>query len=281
MAAVVFVRRCLVCLVSCDPFDLSFDLLSLFLTQRSLYEVRERPSKAYSWKAFMIANVLVEMPYNIIMGFLTWICFYYPIAGVGQPAERQILVMLLTVVLFLYAGTYAHMTIAALPDANTAGALVGFGMMLCMMFSGVLQTPSALPGFWIFMYRVSPFTYWIAGVSTTMAAGNAITCSSIEVSVLTPPLGQTCGEYFSAYMAGTGAYGTLQNPNDTVDCRYCAVATADTSLAASGIFYEDRWRNFCIMWAYVMFNIFIAVGTYWLFRVRPIQRARVAKGAKA
>ena len=30
-----------------------------FVVQRSLYEVRERPSKAYSWSAFLIANVLV------------------------------------------------------------------------------------------------------------------------------------------------------------------------------------------------------------------------------
>ena len=28
-----------------------------FVTQRSLYEVRERPSKAYSWAASLIANV--------------------------------------------------------------------------------------------------------------------------------------------------------------------------------------------------------------------------------
>jgi len=32
-----------------------------FVTQRSLYEVRERPSKAYSWVAFMFANIFVEV----------------------------------------------------------------------------------------------------------------------------------------------------------------------------------------------------------------------------
>lgn len=38
-----------------------------FVTQRSLYEVRERPSKTYSWKAFMMSNILVEIPWNALM----------------------------------------------------------------------------------------------------------------------------------------------------------------------------------------------------------------------
>ncbi|MGG6495547.1 UNVERIFIED_CONTAM: ABC transporter permease, partial [Bacteroidetes bacterium 56_B9] len=33
-------------------------IMPLFVTQRSLYEVRERPSKAYSWVAFIIANIV-------------------------------------------------------------------------------------------------------------------------------------------------------------------------------------------------------------------------------
>jgi ATP-binding cassette, subfamily G (WHITE), member 2, PDR len=43
-----------------------------FVTQRDLYEVRERPSKAYSWKAFLIANIVVEIPYQTILGVLVY-----------------------------------------------------------------------------------------------------------------------------------------------------------------------------------------------------------------
>ena len=45
-------------------------IMPLFVTQRSLYEVRERPSKAYSWKAFLIANIVVELPYQIFASLL-------------------------------------------------------------------------------------------------------------------------------------------------------------------------------------------------------------------
>ena len=128
----------------------------LFITQRSLYEVRERPSKAYSWKAFIMANVIVEIPYQIITGIIIFACFYYPVVGTGQSSVRQALVMLYSVQLLIYASAFAQMTIAALPNAETAAALVTLFTFMSIMFNGVLQSPSALPGFWIFVSLQPP-----------------------------------------------------------------------------------------------------------------------------
>jgi ATP-binding cassette subfamily G (WHITE) protein 2 (PDR) len=123
----------------------------LFITQRSLYEVRERPSKAYSWKAFLIANIVVEIPYQIITGILIWACFYYPVVGANQASIRQVLILLFSVQLLIYASAFAQMTIAALPDAQTAAGLVTLFTFMSILFSGVLQSPDLLPGFWIFV----------------------------------------------------------------------------------------------------------------------------------
>lgn len=158
------------------------------------------------------------------------------------------------------------MTIAALPDAQTAGGIVTLLTMMSIMFNGVLQSPSALPGFWIFMYRVSPFTYWIAGMVATQMHGRLVTCSAAETSIFNPPSGQTCGTYLASYLEN--APGQLQNPNDTESCRYCSLSIADQYLAGSNIYWSERWRNFGIMWAYICFDIFVAVFTYYLFRVR-------------
>lgn len=43
-------------------------IMPRFILQRNLYEVREKPSKAYTWKAFVIANIVVEIPYQILLG---------------------------------------------------------------------------------------------------------------------------------------------------------------------------------------------------------------------
>ena len=46
-----------------------------FVVQRSLYEVRERPSKAYSWAAFLIANVL-NILFRSLIGLFMFVAGY-------------------------------------------------------------------------------------------------------------------------------------------------------------------------------------------------------------
>jgi hypothetical protein len=92
-----------------------------FVTQRSLYEVRERPSKAYSWVAFVVSNIVVEIPYQIILGVLVWASYYYPIYGANQSSDKQGLMLLLVIQFFLFTSTFADLVISALPDAETAG----------------------------------------------------------------------------------------------------------------------------------------------------------------
>lgn len=237
----------------------------LFITQRSLYEVRERPSKAYSWKAFIIANIMVEIPYQIVAGVFIFACFYYPVIGV-QDSERQGLVLLYVIQLLIFSSSFAHMTIAAMPDAQTAGAIVTILTMMSIMFNGVLQSPTALPGFWIFMYRVSPFTYWIGGIVATALHDRRITCSAKETSTFDPPQGMSCGQYLAPLLQQSA--GQLQNPDDMAQCRYCPVTNADQLLLSSRILWSERWRNYGIFWAFIGFNIFTAVLLYYLFRVK-------------
>jgi len=252
----------------------------LFITQRSLYEVRERPSKAYSWIAFMFANIIVEIPYQVFTAILTWASYYYAVIGI-QSSERQGLVLLFVIQLFIFASTFAHMTIAALPDAQTAGGIVTFITLMSTLFCGVLQGPTALPGFWIFMYRVSPFTYWVGGITSTQLHDRPITCSDSELSIFSPPSGQSCQQYLSPFLEQ--APGTLQNPDATIDCRYCSLSIADQYMASSNIYWSERWRNFGVMWAFIGFNVFIAVLTYYLFRVKKWNKggAKGEKGQKA
>ncbi|KAH1586622.1 hypothetical protein KXV31_003511 [Aspergillus fumigatus] len=251
----------------CSVFaSLVQQIMPLFVTQRSLYEVRERPSKAYSWKAFLIANIVVELPYQIVMGILTFACYYFPIVGASQSTERQGLVLLYCIQFYVYASTFAHMVIAAIPDTQTASPIVILLFSMMLTFCGVMQSPSALPGFWIFMYRLSPFTYWVGGMGATQLHDRNVICSATELSIFDPPANQTCYEYMAEYMKLAG--GQLQNPNATSECKFCSLTVADQYLAGSEIEWSQRWRNFGIIWAYVVFNIFMATVLYYLFRVR-------------
>ena len=111
-------------------------IMPYFVIQRALYEVRERPSRAYSWVAFLIANIVVELPYQIFMGILVFVSFYYPIFGANQSSQRQGLMLLFCIQFFVFASTSAHMLIAALPDAETAGNIATLMFSLCLTFNG-------------------------------------------------------------------------------------------------------------------------------------------------
>ncbi|KAJ4363039.1 hypothetical protein N0V83_010157, partial [Neocucurbitaria cava] len=252
----------------------------LFITQRSLYESRERPSKAYSWIAFMIANIVVELPYSIMAGILMFASFYYPVVGASQSSERQGLVLMFSMQLLVYTCTFAAMTVAALPNAETASGIVSLLTLMSILFNGVMQPASQLPGFWLFMYRASPFTYWVGGVVSTMLAGRPVQCSDTEVNVFDPPAGQTCGAYLANYASAAG--GVIQNPDATSACNYCSLTNADQFLAGSSIYYGQRWRNFGLVFVFICFNVFIAVLTYYLFRVAKLSSLtrRFGRGKK-
>ena len=45
------------------------------------------------------------------------------------------------------------------------------------------------------------------------------------------------------------------------------MADTNTFLEALSSKYDDRWRYFGILWVYVLVNVVLAIGLYWLVRV--------------
>lgn len=137
------------------------------------------------------------------------------------------------------------------------------------MHNRVFQPVQALPGFWIFMYRVSPLTYIVDGIAATALHSEPVVCSQSETLVFEPAFGMTCGAYLQAYL--TQAPGQLLNPSWTTECKYCPLSNSDQFLATSSITWDTRWRNFGIVWAYIVFNIVMSMVLYYTFRVRTLK----------
>lgn len=116
------------------------------------------------------------------------------------------------------------------------------------------------------MYRVSPLTYIVGGVAATGLHGLPVQCSTSEIQVFDPVTGQTCGAYLQPYL--TQALGQLLNPAATSQCQYCTLSNSDQFLAMSEISWSQRWRDFGIVWAYIVFNMIMAMVLYYTFRVK-------------
>lgn len=250
--------------------QLIYQILPMWILQRTLYEARERQSKTYAWQAFVLSNIAIEMFWNAIMAIACYFAWYYP-AGLYRNAQatdsvniRGFHTLLIIIAVFVFASTLAHLLIAGSPSEEIAGAYATLLTIMMYAFCGILASKDDLPGFWMFMYRVNPFTYLVSSFLSTTLGQAPAHCAENEFQNFFAPEGQTCGEYMAEYISMAGGY--LRDANAT-ECGYCQLDSTDQFLSRVHVNWDTRWRDFGLLWVYVVFNIGAAVLLYWVFRV--------------
>ncbi|KAJ6520879.1 pleiotropic drug resistance ABC transporter [Mycena vulgaris] len=256
---------------------LSNQLQVPFLQMRNIYEIREGPTKFYSWSALITSAFLSELPWNILGSSIFFLCWYWTVGFENSRAGYTYLMM--GVIYPMFYTTFGQATAAMAPNAEIAAVLFSFLFSFVLTFNGVLQPFRAL-GWWQWMYRVSPYTYLTEGLLGQALGKHAITCSTVELLKVDPPSGQTCGDFFKPYIANAGGY--LTNANASSACEFCSTATTDQFLGSSfNIYYSHHWRNTGLMFAYIVANI---IGIYLLtyfFRIRTTSIFAIFKKRKA
>ncbi|KIY47285.1 pleiotropic drug resistance ABC transporter [Fistulina hepatica ATCC 64428] len=243
---------------------LAQQLQSIFLDMRSVYEIRERPSRMYSWTALVTSQIFVEIPWNMLGSTLYFLCWYWT---VGYPTSRAGYQYLMMGILFPWYYTTVSQSVAAMsPNKEIASILFSFLFSFVLTFNGIVQ-PYRRLGWWQWMYRLSPYTYVLEGWFTNAVGHTDITCSSVEYVSLNPPSGETCGQYMDTYINTHGGY--LTNADATSDCQFCSTRTTDQFYQTNfNMFYSHHWRNVGLTCAYIVFNIFVVFAFTWFFRIR-------------
>ncbi|KAF8957821.1 pleiotropic drug resistance ABC transporter [Flammula alnicola] len=198
-----------------------------FINMRTIYEIRERPSRMYSWSALVASQILIELPWNVFGSMILFFSWYWT---VGFETSRAGYTFLMIVIIF--------------PTYYTT-----FGQ------------PFRQLGWWKWMYRLSPYTYLIEGLLGQAVGRQQINCSAVEFVTINPPSGMTCEQYMAPYMSFAGGY--LTNPAASTACEFCSVRTTDQFLEhAFNIFYHHHWRNIGILVAFIFFNNAISIGIF-------------------
>lgn len=244
-----------------------------FVSVRNLFEVREKPSKMYSWFAFVLSAIIVEIPFNIVTGTLFFLPWYFA-TGFWQFASEQgrsaasigIYEWLLLMTFEMWFSTFGQLCASFVPDEQTAAIVSTLLFTFVILFNGVLQPISQLVPFWHWLYHLTPFTYLIEGMTVNVIHGLPIVCTSIELNSFSAPPGTTCTDYMAPFFAA-GGFGYLQTGADTTNCGYCRYADGDQFLMSLGMSYSHRWRDFGLMWAYILFNAFLTCALFYIFRV--------------
>ncbi|KAJ7364390.1 pleiotropic drug resistance ABC transporter [Mycena albidolilacea] len=256
---------------------LSNQLQVPFLDMRKIYEIREGPTKFYSWTALLTSAFLSELPWNILGSSLYFLCWYWT---VGFESSRAGYTYLMIGVVFpLWYTSFGQAVAAMAPSAEIAAVLFSFLFSFVTTFNGVLQPFRAL-GWWQWMYRVSPFTYLVEGLLGQALGKHDVTCAAVELLKVDPPSGQTCGTYFAKYISSAGGY--LTNSDATSACEFCSTATTDQLLGPSfNIIYSHHWRDAGLMFVYIGFNIMALYALTYFFRIRTTSIFAIFKRRKA
>lgn len=169
------------------------------------------------------------------------------------------------VLFFIYTSTMAQLCISFLEIDDNAANLSVLLFTMCLAFCGVLVTKEQLPGFWVFMYRCSPFTYLVSVMLSVGLVDAPVTCAAKEYLRFSPPQGYTCMQYMEPYMKVAGGY--LLNENSTTECEFCTMKMTNVFLKLIGSDYSKRGRDIGIYIAFIGINIIGTFILYWLARV--------------
>jgi ATP-binding cassette subfamily G (WHITE) protein 2 (PDR) len=269
--------------------NLDQQIIPQFTSYRIIYETREGPSRMYSWLVFLLANILVEIPWQTLMSALLFACWYYPIGmyrnGIqtDDVGERSALVFLFIWAFMLFTLSLSYLVVAGMNSGPTAVNIAQLLYSLSLIFCGVLAKPSTLPRFWIFMYRVTPLTYLVGGLLSTTLGAVPVRCSSTEmVSVLLPAgsvnrsVTSACAEYLQPYISSYG--GSVVQYNSTT-CLFCSITDTKLVLDSLEIHYSDRWWQLGVTFGYIFINFVATFVIYWYFRVHIKAKRQRDEGA--
>lgn len=116
------------------------------------------------------------------------------------------------------------------------------------------------------MYRINPFTYVVEGFLGTTLANAPMKCDTTEIVEFNAPNGTTCSNYLADYIKSNGGY-LVDADNGSSVCQYCTMDDTNMFLKSINVDFDNRWRDFGFLWAYIIFNCAAAVFFYWLGRV--------------
>ena len=137
----------------------------LFVTQRDLYEARERPSKTFSWLAFIAAQITAEIPYQVLAATISFFSWYYPVGLYrnavysGAVTHRGVLMWLIMTLMFIYSSTLAQFCISWNQLADYAANWISLLLTISMIFCGVIATKTVckILGFPLSLYSIDLF----------------------------------------------------------------------------------------------------------------------------
>jgi ABC-type multidrug transport system permease subunit len=105
----------------------------------------------------------------------------------------------------------------------------------------------------------------IEGLVVNVMDGVEVHCGDSDFTPIPIPSGSTCGAYMKEFFQYGAGY--IKDENATDMCEYCPYQYGnDFYEQRIGWSFDNRWRDFGILCAYYIFNVFAFMFFVFLFR---------------
>ncbi|KAI1741490.1 putative ABC multidrug transporter [Xylaria scruposa] len=246
-------------------------LQPLFISNRDIFETREKKSKTYSWIAFISAQLLSEILILIVCATVYFVSWYFTS---GFPVRASISGQVyLQMLLYEFLYTSIGQAIAAYsPNAYFAALANPLIVGTLIQFCGVFVPYSHIVPFWRYwLYYLNPFNYLVGGLLVPVAWDAEVQCKASELTSIPLPPDTTCGDYMAEFLSQYPGYVT--DADNTTMCAYCPYSTGADYLRTLN--FNNRYYG----WRDVGITALFCISSYALVFLMMRLRTKATKTA--
>ncbi|KAL2642881.1 hypothetical protein R1flu_010468 [Riccia fluitans] len=140
----------------------SSTVMPVVATERTVF-YRERAAGMYSAVPFGIAQVLIEIPYNMVQ-VLIYGTLTYAMIQLEWTVSKFAWYMYFLFTTFLFFTYYGMMAVALTPNHQIASIVSAFFYNIFNLFSGFLIPKTRIPKWWIWYYWACPVAWTLYGL---------------------------------------------------------------------------------------------------------------------
>ncbi|KAK0542954.1 ATP-binding cassette transporter snq2, partial [Tilletia horrida] len=254
---------------------------------RMLFQVRESPSKVYSWIVF-VASIIVstieivcvnrsyqqQLYFNAlqvtsapvaIVASIIWFLPSFYLAYYARESWVAGFFYLNTITCMFYMIAFALVLALSCPSPVTAANLLPFLLPVLFVVNGVIVPHNQMPEPWrSFVYYINPITYFIRGQITNIFHNQPVVCNEEDLYTFRVPSGQSCETYAGDWARSTGGYLVDQGAT----CGYCQFSSGDEYANLLDAEYSFKWPDWVIFFSYTIANFAFTFYLYWHFNVK-------------
>lgn len=228
------------------------DMHAIWFERWATFEGRER-NGIYDYKALVLALIAVEVPWNILLYTIVFLCSYWTIGFENSPAIAGFTYFMF-LLLSQFGTGFCYLMASFFPSRTMAGYANSLFWVILLTFCGLPVPHSGMNDFyrpWLFW--ADPLRYFFGGsISSVMHKVN-VTCKPRDYAQFISPANQTCQQYAADFLSMNAEY--LVNPDGTDVCDYCKYSTGDDYLDTLDFAYADRWRDWAVFLGFFVLRI--------------------------